>query len=48
MDSLTVKKNLQYQEMRAMREELKAVEKLKKTIEQPARSEQTRKQEPEL
>lgn len=48
MDTLTAKKNLQYQEMRAMREELKAVEKLKKTVEQLARSEQTRKQEPEL
>lgn len=48
MDTLTAKKNLQYQEMRAMREELKAVEKLKKTVEQLARSERTRKQEPEL
>ena len=48
MDTLTAKKNLQYQEMRAMREELKAMEKLKKTVEQFARSEQTRKQEPEL
>lgn len=48
VDTLTAKKNLQYQEMRAMREELKAVERLKKTAEQLARGEQTRKQEPEL
>ena len=48
MDTLTAKKNLQYQAMRAMWEELKAVEKMKKTAEQLTRSEQTRKQEPEL
>lgn len=48
MDTLTAKKNLQYQQMRAMRDELKGVEKLKKTAVQLARSEQTRKQEPEL
>ena len=48
VDTLTAKKNLQYQQMRAMRDELKGVEKLKKTAVQLARSEQTRKQEPEL
>ena len=45
VDTLTAKKNLQYQEMRAMREELKAVEKLKKTAEQLAKNEPTRKKE---
>ncbi len=33
-DVLTAQKNLQYQELRAMREEIKAVEKLRKTVEQ--------------
>ena len=33
-DVLTAQKNLQYQELRAMREEIKAVEKLRKTAEQ--------------
>lgn len=45
VDTLTAKKDLQYQDMRAMREELKAVERLKKTAEQLARSEQAHKKE---
>lgn len=45
VETLTAKKDLQYQDLR---EELKAVEKLKRTAEQLARSEPTRKQEPEL
>ena len=47
VDTLDAKKTLQYQDMRAMREELKAVEKLKKTAEKIAREEpaQTRKKD---
>ena len=37
---LTAQKNLQYQELRAMREEIKAVEKLRKTAEQLEKSAQ--------
>ena len=45
VDTLTAKKDLQYQDMRAMREELKAVERLKKTAEQLAKNEPNRKKE---
>ena len=47
---LTAQKNLQYQELRAMREEIKAVEKLRKTAEQLAKDAQlkeNKRNEPE-
>lgn len=47
-EKLTAQKDLQYQQMKAMRKEIKAVEGLRKAAEQLSGSEQTRKQEPEL
>lgn len=47
-EKLTAQKDLQYQQMKATREEIKAVEGLRKAAEQLSRREQTRKQEPEL
>lgn len=47
-EKLTAQKDLQYQQMKAMREEIKAVEGLRKAAEQLSRIEQTRKQEPVL
>lgn len=40
VDRLTARKDLEYQKMRAMRDDLKAVERLKKTAEQLARDDQ--------
>ena len=40
MDKLSAQKDLQYQQMKAMREELKAVERLRKAADQLARQEQ--------
>ena len=45
--SLTAAKDLKYMDMKAMREELKAVERLKKAADQLARQEQTKDREPE-
>ena len=39
MDKLSAQKDLQYQQMKAMREELKAVERLRKAADQLARQE---------
>ena len=50
VESLTAQKNLQYQEMRAMREEIKAVEKLKKAaerLEKDAQAKEKKRNEPE-
>ena len=50
VESLTAQKNLQYQEMRAMREEIKAVEKLKKAaerLEKEAQAKEKKRNEPE-
>lgn len=50
IESLTAQKNLQYQEMRAMREEIKAVEKLKKAaerLEKDAQAKEKKRNEPE-
>ena len=49
-DVLTAQKKLQYQELRAMREEIKAVEKLRKTAEQlgkDTQSKEKKRSEPE-
>ena len=46
---LTATKDLKYMDMKAMREELKAVERLKKAADHLAKTEQSRKkEEPEL
>ena len=45
--SLTAAKDLKYMDMKAMREELKAVERLKKAADQLARQEQSKDREPE-
>ena len=45
VDRLTVQKDLDYQKMRAMRDDLKAVERLKKTAEQLAREGQTQRRD---
>ena len=44
-EKLTAQKDLQYQQMKAMREEIKAVEGLRKAAEQLAKTEQTTKKE---
>lgn len=44
-EKLTAQKELQYQQMKAMREEIKAVEGLRKAAEQLAKTEQTHKKE---
>ena len=45
VDRLTIQKDLDYQKMRAMRDDLKAVERLKKTAEQLARDGQQQQTE---
>ena len=45
VETLSAKKDLQYRDMRAMREEIKAVESLKKAAEQLSKTEQTHKKE---
>ncbi len=49
VESLTAQKNLQYQEMRAMREEIKAVEKLKaaERLEKDAQAKEKKRNESE-
>lgn len=45
VDALTAQKDSQYRDMRAMREEIKSVERLRKTAEQIAKSEQSQEHE---
>lgn len=45
VDRLTAQKELDYQKMQAMRDDLKAVEQLKKTAEQLAREGQTQRRD---
>ena len=44
-DKLTAQKDSQYRDMRAMREEIKSVERLRKAAEQIAKSEQSQEHE---
>lgn len=44
-EKLSAQKDLQYQQMKAMREEIKAVESLRKAAEQLTKTEQTHKKE---
>lgn len=47
VDKLTAQKDSQYRDMRAMREEIKSVERLRKAAEQLSKTEPSKEQEPE-
>ena len=46
-ERLTIQKNALYQQMRAMREDIKSVEKIRKIADQLAKTEKTKNKKPE-